>query len=106
MGKIKNIDELFDMIFAYMDSKEISAELSKAARRKAMKEEQEKKDLEKQKKICDARVAAAESYINYIKAIAPKCYEKKDYSSLKLQLITELKYLETYLKEYENAGGR
>lgn len=98
MAKIKNIDELFDMIFAEMDSKEISAELSKAARRKAEKDEQQKKELKKQKEICDARVKAVEAYTEYFRLLSPDIFDEETLNNTKNILLRDLKELELYFK--------
>ena len=99
MSKIQNIDELFDLLFEELDSKEISAELSKAARRKAEKDDQKKKELEKQKKICDARVNVVNAYMEYFRLLDPEIYDKKTLDSIKLTLLKDLRELENYFEK-------
>ena len=99
MGKIKNIDELFDMIFAEMDADEISKELSAAARRKKEKEEKQKQIIERKKEICDARVKAVNAYADYFKLLSPDLFNQKDIDTVKSTLLKELKELEDYFKD-------
>ena len=99
MGKIKNIDELFDMIFAEMDADEISKELSAAARRKKEMEEKQKQIIERKKEICDARVKAVNAYADYFKLLSPDLFNQKDIDTVKSTLLKELKELEDYFKD-------
>ena len=99
MGKIKNIDELFDMIFTEMDADDISKELSAAARRKKEKEEKQKKILERKKEICDARVKAVNAYADYFKLLSPDLFNQKDIDTVKSTLLRELAELEDYFKD-------